>query len=139
MQRKVCGIILLAGVVALALWLKATVPQKRLAHRLAQADRLVVTNVLGASMTLNPADSKKLLRAIAAAKKVSPDIAASPDLWIGFYEGTDLLAALKTCGQAFWLDEPPYTPYADNTGTFEALGAGMPVVPRTFGAKAQQP
>jgi len=94
-------------------------PQKRLAHRLKNADRVVVTYPAdGFSMTVMGEEVNKVVEAIAAGKKESPLVEATPYLQFQFFRRDECLDRVTTSAQVFWIGHKAYT---DPTGTLEAL------------------
>ena len=94
-------------------------PQKNLAKRLKDSDRVVVTNKQEAlSISITGAELDKLVQAIASGKKESPTVACSPVFDLQFFKGSQHLVTVTTCIQVFWID---HQPFSDATGTLEAL------------------
>lgn len=94
-------------------------PQKSLAKRLKDADRVVVTNKQDAlSILVTGAELDKLVQAISGGKKESPTVSCSPSIHIQFFKGSQQLVTLPACTQVFWID---HQPFSDATGTLEAL------------------
>ena len=77
--------------------------QKSLAQRLSEADRAIATNWLGepisGSMPLTTEEMKKVIQAVAIAKKVDqPGLSGTPDMRIMFYKGTNFLGEVRSAG-----------------------------------------
>lgn len=93
----------------------ACFPQKSLAHRLAGADRVSVTNALdGLSISLTGGEVRKVVEAIGSAKKESPLTEAAAGLRLEFYRGAQHLGTVITAYEIFAIDQKPYR---DTTGT----------------------
>lgn len=96
-------------------------PNKTLASRLKEADRVVVVNPRNnVSITVTGEEVGKIVKAIATGKKEPPNIAASPDLDLQFFKGDERLATVTTSLTVFWVE---HDAYSDQTGTLEALEA----------------
>lgn len=94
---------------------------KSLAHRLKEADRIVVINPRdGLSITVTGEEVDRVVKAIASGKKEPPTIEATPDLDFQFFKGTKRLATVTNCVMVFWVGP---NAYSDRTGTLEALEA----------------
>ena len=94
-------------------------PQKRLAHRLKAADRVVVAYPPdGLSITVRGEEVTKVIHSLAFGKKESSLIEAGRYLVFQFFRGDELVATVPTSTQVFWIGR---TPYSDPTGTLEAL------------------
>ena len=101
-------------------------PQKDLAHRLKGADRLNAAGVRDpegtVGMTITGTNLSNVVQAIANAQEEPRSIAASPELRLEFYKGTQHLATITKSGIAFWIRD---IPYSDRSGTFEKLFSGF--------------
>jgi hypothetical protein len=96
-------------------------PNKTLAHRLKDADRVIVTNAFdGSGITITDEELAKIINAIAAGEKEPPSIAASVDFNLLFFKGTNFLVSVPTCLAVFWAGDHAYK---DRTGTLEASKA----------------
>lgn len=116
-KAKYALTVLLIGVVLGAFY--GCSPQKTLARRLHDADRVIATyRQEGFSITVQGADVQKLVQAIAAAKKENPDIKSGVGLRLEFYRGPELLTTVATGNWIFVIDQKFYS---DTTGTLEAL------------------
>ncbi|MBI5388021.1 MAG: hypothetical protein HZA90_25435 [Verrucomicrobia bacterium] len=94
-------------------------PQKTLAHRLAGADRVIVTNSYDRlSITVTGEEVNKVVQAIATGRKENRDIQATPGLDFQFFKGVEHLETITTAIQVFWIARKPYI---DQTGMLEAL------------------
>lgn len=93
--------------------------KKSLAHRLEGADRVIVTNTFEhLSITVTGEEVDKINRAIAASKKVSPHISATPGLGLEFFKGDEYLGTVDTSYQVFWIEDKPCK---DTTVVLEGL------------------
>ncbi len=94
-------------------------PQKSLAKRLKDADRVVVTNRVGGSgLTVTGSDVAKILSAIASGKKETLSLKAAVGNDLEFFKGSQHLETINTSSTVFWVGE---TPYSDTTGIFQGL------------------
>ena len=93
--------------------------QKSLAQRLAGADRVIVTNTSdGLGITVTGEQVKKVVEAIATAKKESPVVTAAVGLSLEFYKGVEHLGTVIAAYEVFVVD---HEPYRDTTGTLKAI------------------
>ncbi len=118
MQTKAkCAVALLLVVVV---GLCACSPQKSLAHRLADADRVVVTNQYDkTSISITGEEVQEITKALAASKKISSDgLCSTPEHRLVFFKGTNHLITVSTSYLIFWINQ---TPYHDKSGTLSAL------------------
>lgn len=106
-------------VLIFALWVCGCSSQKTLAKRLEGADRVVVTNNFdGLSVSITGEEVSKLVQAIAASKKESHHITATPGHRLEFFKGTEHLTTVTTSYQVFWVKQMPYV---DTTETLKTL------------------
>lgn len=111
-----CGVALL---LLLLVTLCACSPQKNLASRLTDADRVVVTNPSNsASITVIGEHVKKIVHALEVSRKVSSNVSATPGYRLDFFKGTNHLGTVPTSDLIFWIGK---TPYHDKSGTLRAL------------------
>jgi hypothetical protein len=107
---------------AVLLCLAGCSPQKDLADRLKEADRIIfASNTPGyedLKSTVTGEDVKKIIQAIANAGKLSPNVDCGPDSRLEFFKGATHLVTITNCVQLFWID---HTPYHDKSGTLEKL------------------
>lgn len=92
-----------------------------LARVIAAADSVIVTNRgEDFDLVLKESDTRKIVQAIRSAKRgpLFAKSACSPSLRLKFYQGTNFLAAVDTCGKLFWVE---HAEYLDPTGTLETL------------------
>jgi hypothetical protein len=112
--------VLLIGIVVGAFYTCS--PQKTLARRIKEADRMVFAcNVPGyedLKTSFTGSDVKMLARAIADARKVSPNVACSPESRLEFFKGLAHLVTITNCVQVFWIGKAAYY---DASGTLEKL------------------
>ena len=97
-------------------------PPADLARKIADADSVMVTNRSEAfGLVMANSDAQKIVRAIATARRgpLFMRTESTPELRLEFYKGTNLLAAVFSCGQVFW--EADQTEYFDQTGALDAL------------------
>src|SRR5687767_2538769 len=100
--------------------------QKTLARRFSGADSAIMTNAIGQSLSLTAEDARKVIEGVSTARQVKGDPACSPNLWFGFFTGTNFLGGFNACSKLFWVDLGLHpggwrrvAPYIDTTGTFE--------------------
>jgi hypothetical protein len=97
-------------------------PQKRLMHRLKEADRVIFAcNGRGyedVSITVKGAEADKILRAIATGQSVSRWVTATPDFRLEFYRGGKHLGTITNSLQVFWIE---HAPFRDTTRALEEL------------------
>lgn len=116
---------------------------KTLARSLSEADHGIITNWMSGSMLLSAEETKRLVQGISTAKRLKGDAAATPEWWIGFFKGTNLLNGFNASGSLFWIDQGSHpggwrrvTAYLDNSGTLESLMTKLreQAPPRMLGA-----
>ena len=82
-------------------------PQRALARRLKAADHVIFAcNVQGyenLSTTVSGTDVRKIVSAIATAKKESPLVEASPAFRLEFFKGARRLASVTNSDLIFWI------------------------------------
>src|SRR6266536_5186153 len=85
-------------------------PQKTLARRLKDADRVVARHPReDFSITITGLDVQKIVGALATGKKESPFIKAGIGLRLEFFKGSKHLDTVRTSGQVFWIGNTPYS------------------------------
>lgn len=113
---------LLPVAVLLLLCLCGCSPQKSLARRLKDADRVIfASNVPGyddLKTTVTGEDVSTLVRAVANGRKLSPNVACSPESRLEFFKGPSHVATITNCVSVFWIG---LTPYEDRSGMLEKL------------------
>ena len=111
--------VLLIGLVVGAFY--ACSPQKNLARRLKDADRVVITYPSdGFSITITNEEVKRVVQAISVGKKENPLINATPYLQFQFSKGSEHLQRVTTSSQVFWVGNQAFS---DKTGTLQDLTA----------------
>ena len=112
-----CGVTLL---LLMLVTLCACSPQKSLASRLANADRVVVTNPGdGVNITISDEQLKDIVQAVEVSQKIgAKGLEAVPGYRLDFFKGTNYLATVTTSDLIFWIDK---TPYHDKSGTLRAV------------------
>ena len=104
------------------LWVCGCSPQKSLAHRLKDADRVIfASNVPGyddLKTTVTGEDVNKVIQAVANGRKLSPNVSCTPESRLEFFKGFAHLVTITNCVSVFWID---HTPYEDTSGTLEKL------------------
>jgi hypothetical protein len=97
-------------------------PQKTLAQRLKDADRVIfacnVTGYEDLTITVTGEDVNKIGQAIAAGKKEKTPIKASPSFRLEFFKGGVRLGTVTNSVGVFWIGQ---TPYNDSSGTLQQL------------------
>jgi len=114
-----CAIALLIVVVGMSACSRQA--QKTLAHRLKDADHVIVMNPdNGVTMTIVDEQLKKIVQALEASQEVrAKALSASPGYTLVFYKGAVHLATVPTGAELiFWIDK---TPYQDKSGTLRAV------------------
>ncbi len=92
---------------------------KSLAHRLKEADRVIVTNSFDAvGLTFTGPELRKLVQTIALGKKAEPALECAVEFDLQFFKGNECLAKVPACAYAFGVDR---TSYIDTTGDLKAL------------------
>ena len=106
---------------------------KTLARRLGEADRVIIVSKYAGSLPplqLTTEEAKSLVQAVAAAKKESGAITATPELLFQFFKGTNVLAEFSAGYTVFWIDRGPdpkqpdlrrATTYWDRSGTLKMI------------------
>jgi hypothetical protein len=81
-------------------------------------------------MQLTMEEATRLVQAVAAAKKESGSVTATPELLFQFFKGTNVLAEFRAGYTVFWIDHGPNrkqpglrraTTYWDRSGTLKML------------------
>lgn len=97
-------------------------PQKKMANRLKDADRVIfASNVLGyedLKTTVDGNDVSKLIHAVANGRKLNPYVSCTPESRLEFFKGAVHLVTITNCVSVFWIE---HTPYEDRSGTLERL------------------
>lgn len=97
-------------------------PQKRLAHRLKGADRVVfASNLQGdedRTMTVTGEEVNKIVEAIANARKVDPNVDCTPASRLEFFNSSEHLLTITNCVSVFWIAAAPFE---DTSETLETL------------------
>ena len=118
MGRRICVATLLVLIAALS----GCSPQKTLAPRLNQADRVLVLRPDdGVTMTLAGEETRDLVAAVKSAKKIKTEgLCATPGYTLVFYNSTVHLATVPTGADVvfFIADEA----YHDQSGTLRKVG-----------------
>jgi hypothetical protein len=88
-------------------------------QRLAQADRIVATNIqFASSLTITGDEVGRVSRAVASANPDSNTYGGYWDWNVQFYQGTNCVAAIDLMDRTFWSAGKQYT---DGTGVLEAF------------------
>lgn len=109
---------------------QASTPQRELARRLSEADRVVFIHAVDkrTSLTLSNGQVKKIVWALKASREIpSEGLAAIKEYTLVFFSGTNQLATVRSSQTIFWIDGRPY---ADRSGTLE--GAYMQAVAEEY-------
>lgn len=94
-------------------------PQKDLARRLKEADRVIVTNSFeDHSITVTGEDVDRLVQVIASGKKASPLIKSGPVFNLEFFKGTQHVETVAASTFLFMVGNDPYL---DTTKTLQSL------------------
>jgi hypothetical protein len=106
---------------------------RTLARRLDEADRVAISSRYDGSrppVQLTTEETKRLVQAVAAAKKESRPVTATPELLFRFFKGTNVLAEFDAGVTVFWIDHGPdpkqpglwsATTYWDRSGTLKMI------------------
>lgn len=119
-QIAIVLLVLVASLCACARQVDAQGPQGALARRLSEADRVVLINPVSkrTGATLSSAEAKRLVRALKKSKEIPPNVDAAIGYTLVFFSGTNRLATVESSQSIFWIGS---TPYADKSGTLEAV------------------
>lgn len=109
-----------ALLLVLVVTLCACSPQKSLARRLAEADRVVVTNPQDkTSITISNEEVQKLVKALKASEKIASEgLSTTPGHPLDFFKGTNHLVTVASSDFIFWIGQ---TPYHDKSGVLHAV------------------
>jgi hypothetical protein len=106
-------------VLFLLLFVASCSPQKSLANRLKEADRVVITNVIDhSSISVTGTDAEKIVQAIATAKKNTSGAKAVVTMELKFYKGREDLGVIESWGPGFSVKNAPYDFTADAMDEF---------------------
>jgi hypothetical protein len=111
-------LIVIIGVCACSQREDAQGPQRALARRLTEADRVVFSNLFNnrVTLTLSNKEVRKIVRALKASEEISPNVDAALGYALVFFRGTNHLATVRTSQIIFWIDGRAYE---DTSGTLE--------------------
>jgi L-rhamnose isomerase len=126
----ICALVLLT---ALASACSKQETARTLARRLGEADRVIIASQYAGShppVQLTTEETKRLVQAVAGAKKESRPLTATPELLFRFFKDTNVVAEFDAGVTVFWIDHGPdpkqpglrrATTYWDRSGTLKMI------------------
>jgi hypothetical protein len=119
MKHVTILLIVIIGVCACSQREDAQGPQKALARRLTEADRVIFSNSFNNReiLTLSNKEVTTIVRALKASEEISPNVEAALGYALVFFRGTNHLATVESSQTIFWIGDRAYR---DSSGTLEA-------------------